>query len=1111
MAELLGVTAASLQIGGMLVKLISSCTKLAKRLKDAPQEVRPMRRSVYDFQYLCDSCRAVLEKNAAEVNTVIQPTDVDQICAWLDHAYQKLQSLEKIIPIIEPQSNDNRRQKLLKAIRTVVKRDSVVADLQELDKVRNNIDSFFIRHNFSLSVVQSVKIEGQLHQDHDILVDTKTTITEISETQKLVLQNVEHMYTGLQASISTAHQTTLATLDSRLQDTKDYIDRGLAAVNRSSSDTEISQEVVEFTMAQLHRKDTHAATSTSSSLSPPMFCPCQRIGRVERLCTLGPITLVRLTYGTHYPGCQYYGQGNEERVARQLSVELSTNYEHRSSSFLNYAIACTSFLLGNFIFPRIINDEKNAPGFKHLSAAAFNIKTILGLHKHNCPALPRSRKQTEGQVLQCRGTLRSLYNDLLGDFNASREWEGIQTAGGKTLLHAFVYILWDLFTLQDELSGDVARILSLLIKGGTCVNAITRMPSAFIFTFNNVYTECGTALSLFMARIGDFDLITADKMIFLRLLSYHDIPSFSYCPPQLEPHLIVRLFIAVPELAIEYGCSRLALAVITRNESEVKHLIELHRRGQLKGDIDDSSDGLSPLCFAIGWPAGIKMLLEEGADPSQAIRIAIVCQEVRSLDILLSSNDYFLFRPKEFKETKTQNLWKYSLPCCSLLEFALVWRLRFFANVKEYNLPSNRIVESVLKAISDSRKGLMHLAIKVFSESQLASFGIVPGSLVDSNAGSMFTKLQQVRAEMPPKLYPGARKTIYHNARMTMDVADKLWHLGFHEIDETDDRGVTPLMVSMDIFSWSLGHDGLQWYIPRGARLAFPKLKNKTVVHILARHFTWNLWHIMRRHEFEQEPAKRTIQCLQSALKSCFKRVSSDPKDSCICSCSVEGCSMIHSLLRGRMLDKWFERQQAVDRWIEHLPKDESGLEALDITNNENTFLAGCYANLCRVEIFQRLNMRHTCCRCRDVWIDPSENVSYEFQPENPVARGHCVDDQITIAEGEKSGNMSEPLKTEILNRLTGLYGEFSCGHQGNVDAFKQFWNIWWDVLGELALPEEVPYYHDREVGVTHCGSKLTLENLDEIIGLIKGRITKLMATKSPVTDREAVERRRAG
>ncbi|KAJ2996746.1 hypothetical protein NUW58_g875 [Xylaria curta] len=1096
MAELLGVSAASLQIGEVLVKLVGSCTKLAKQLKDAPQEVRKMLRSMYDFQYLCHSCRGLFENHAAEVNAVIRPTDVNQIRAWLDHAYQILQSLEKLLSTIEPQSNDNRRDKFLKAVTTVMEQGGLAANLQELDRIRANIDSFFIRHNLRLTVVQSVKIEEHWHQDHGLLIDTRSIVTETNESQKSILQDLAGMGARIEASISTAQQANLAAFDCRLQEIKDYIDRGLAVAKRSSSDTGISQEVIEFTKTQLHGLDMRAVTSISSYPSPPMLCPCQRIGRVERLCNIGPVTLIRLTYGIHYPGCQYYGQGNEERAVRQLSVELSPNYEHRSSSLLRDAVARASSLVGNLVLPRIISEqEENAPGFKHISSAAFKIKTILGLHDHDHVALPECKKRTQGQILQCRGTLKCLYDDLLRDFNVSSEWERVQTVDGKTLLHAFVYILWDLFTMQKELSEDVAKILSLLIKGGTCVN--TTMVD------HHSYRN-GTALSVFMTRIYITNVISAGRMEFLRLLSYHDIPSFSHGPRKLESHVGVRLFIAVPELAIEYGCSRLALAVITRNESEVKNLLDLHRRGQLKGDINVSPDGLSPLCFAVGWPAGIKMLLKERADPSEAIRIAIIYQEVDSLELLLKSDNYFLFRPRDYQNTKTQKLWQSPLIIYSLLDIALIWQLTFSMHIKGSNPRSNIIIDLVLRAISDSRKGLMDLATKVFSESQLASFGITPGSLVDSSAASMFAKLQQLRIEIPPRFYPGTRRTIYHNDWMTTDVADKLWHLGFHETDETDHKGVTPLLMSTNGFGRPSGypHDGLQWYISRGARLVFPKLKNLTLVHALALRFTSNGFNIRPRGESEREERKQIVRCLQPVLENCFKHLGTHLEDLCTCSCSVNGCTMIHFLLKGRGCESWWAMQEAVDGWMKCLPNDKSGLEAPvndpDAANNGSSVPVRCYADLCRIELFRRLDMRHTCC---GKWpsafgnYPPENGVSYEFQPEDPMARGHHVNHHLTIAEEEKPDNTSEPAKTEILNRLMGLYGEFSCAHQGNME-FKQFWNIWWDVIEEFAPPKR---FVNRYGGLVRIrgGSKLTLENLDETLGLIKKSIAKSIAHES--------------
>jgi len=142
--------------------------------------------------------------------------------------------------------------------------------------------------------------------------------------------------------------------------------------------------------------------------------------------------------------------------------------------------------------------------------------------------------------------------------------------------------------------------------------------------------------------------------------------------------------------------SRLSLAVTERSETELRKLIE--RGHDVEGE---PGSGYSPLSLAIGWTAGIQILLEAGADPVQATLDAIGRGHGASVEMLLPKCPMFPIEPHSSH-----------LPERSILSYALWVR------------SSPTIIRLIAKEIAKDLQQLKILALQNLSHGQSHSLGL---------------------------------------------------------------------------------------------------------------------------------------------------------------------------------------------------------------------------------------------------------------------------------------------------------------------------------------------------------------------------------------------------
>lgn len=475
----------------------------------------------------------------------------------------------------------------------------------------------------------------------------------------------------------------------------------------------------------------------------------------------------------------------------------------------------------------------------------------------------------------------------------------------------------------------------------------------------------------------------------------------------------------------EYGCSRICLAVIQRDEKELKRLLGI------KTMLIHSGQGYPPLYFAIGWPAGMRMLLLAGANPSEAIFLAVVSNDLEAVTILFEfgATTFLTLDLLTCEENRGFMPTYYNYK--SLLYVALQRRVfrKFLNNDEPYN--EDAILHIIISTMARYHRQLTYLAKDHLATPQLKKLGWKDPSNINEfhnkTAVAVFKKLKSTGVETPENLWPGWWEDIYRYKDMTRDEAEALFQAGFTDISEVSDEWEEPPLLDCAICRFPM----VLWLLEHGAQTQFYTHNNITIVHRLAS----RLGYLCDPEQMQPSITKLQEDISQPKLWNlCAPLFSSVPKDNCRCFCSTGGYTPIQSLMseaRARPYFKmscfraarkmWEFKQFLFSSWVASCPQN------LDV-HQEYT------ANLCRIELFDRLGMRHTCCKFGWYYSTRSSySMSLITQAE--------VDE---FREEDRFSNMR-------LSRLMSIYTNPS---ENFSDRFEEFWETWWKVLESIVPPE---------------------------------------------------------
>ncbi len=164
-----------------------------------------------------------------------------------------------------------------------------------------------------------------------------------------------------------------------------------------------------------------------------------------------------------------------------------------------------------------------------------------------------------------------------------------------------------------------------------------------------------------------------------------------------------------------------------------------------------------------------------------------------------------------------------------------------------------------------------------------------------------------------------------------------------------------------------------------------------------------------------KEPAESVIRRI---LRRIYELCRSAIVDPCLCYCSTYGCTPVH-LLHKRYGRDWGWRSAKFEKW--------ACLNDFTPMQKES-----CSEELCRLEIFERLGMAHTCC---------------DIKPK-PLACDECLvpSDEECQELREEDSNFSHTLELYM-----SIYRRLRREHVG---PFSNFWCDWWTAINDI-LPKE--------------------------------------------------------
>lgn len=366
-----------------------------------------------------------------------------------------------------------------------------------------------------------------------------------------------------------------------------------------------------------------------------------------------------------------------------------------------------------------------------------------------------------------------------------------------------------------------------------------------------------------------------------------------------------------------------------------------------------------------GWPRGIAILLEfnakflvnqrrrvGGSDLELPLSWAICCQCSESVSLLLQNDSALCsdFEPDE-------------------------------ALGRALSTENHVIGDQVIEALVDRRRRLKEFATRVLPQESLDFLDLRADRLIDEQTYLLRKELCRSGAQIPLALsVPHVKMTVYHCHEITVEVAERLYNVGFRDLNGRDYNGRTPLaaidsrlLYARNIFELKPHLSYAAWIVSKDARLLHTPHSEKAgpLVHSAAHVFMRSLGtEIFDHRQFKQVYAghwKALGPFLSNALYELCS-VASEVKtilavaltDNCLCACSKAGCLPFVTLLKSLPDNVWVRAchwRPSDVYW--HLPII---VQLASMQDGEFGIEASFWMDIIRLETFNALGLTHTCC-----------------------------------------------------------------------------------------------------------------------------------------------------
>lgn len=474
--------------------------------------------------------------------------------------------------------------------------------------------------------------------------------------------------------------------------------------------------------------------------------------------------------------------------------------------------------------------------------------------------------------------------------------------------------------------------------------------------------------------------------------------------------------------------------------------------------LEKGRGGQSPLHVATPWPRGVELLLELGGDAIESVlnapnafdqsplHYALELGQLQSVQLMVNAN-------AEIDLEETFNIEASGLKLADLPQF-------------------DEIINFLCQTLAARRRKMLRFALGQLAEHEISRLRLRDHIMLQDTAFETCEALFHQNSHLPPyfgNVHPGS---VYHSACLSMNSARALLAVGFQNPNTTF-HGFTPLMT-VDFYNLT-GRRNLEgtvdlvsWFLDQGAELhssipvsglegiAAPStahLSDIKAVHRIADAYGDGLW---------RSPIIANDSLRVGRMRHVLNHASAD---TCICYCSLAGCTPPTLFIRA-----FFDRC----RWGESdmiqvvMDSMHQGMELVTIflSSDWDTEVA---ANVLRVITFQRLGMKHTCCKYNRWWYRAAESSVTE---EILVGQYKVVE----IMDPEEAAEIQEE-DQHLAIRLEALVAEFTAKYnEQKVSFHKFFFGYWWQRMNEVEAEKDEAWTDDlgsiREIGVILDGER---------------------------------------
>ena len=461
------------------------------------------------------------------------------------------------------------------------------------------------------------------------------------------------------------------------------------------------------------------------------------------------------------------------------------------------------------------------------------------------------------------------------------------------------------------------------------------------------------------------------------------------------------------------------MALIRRSEKDVRRILANVPSALTERNVV----GQTPLHISYGWPLGMKLLLDAGAQdiidcmdnfeaPAFVYASEFHCLE--SLELLLEAECSFF--PLYSSREQSRDSFGF--------DFAL-------------HLGSQDIGKRLVQSLTDRRERLKALALENLPFKEAVKFNLCSNTILDEKSYDVYAALQASAVNVPESLaVPSMQTCVYHMCRLSPEWAEQLYERGFHAIDAFDGLGLTPLMNcdsnDLGLECWLLSH-GADLYATPNASQRSDMDPDATAAHYLGS----KLGDLFRYHTFPGRRSKLDPKArdLAKLLCSIFK------PDTCSCGCSSRGCHPATMMFKG------FGCRLNTHRNIKHLSLIGQIMHHIPLLDEARCWLPG---EAIRFFTFDALGIRHTCCYLGEIGFWQEEEEEREELREEDRFRLQLL----------------EELVAEFEEKYTEL-------EVGLVEFFEGYWlQRMTEVLNEPAQADEEDIRRLKDIGIVLNGER---------------------------------------